>query len=83
MSIPHRPVTKVMGPHEETTNRPDQWKIAQGMAGALLPALDMTGPETKEISPQKFGPLTRDEEAIKSVGDRSKLFARERKGWKG
>ncbi|KAI6261154.1 hypothetical protein MCOR19_002577 [Pyricularia oryzae] len=83
MSIPHRPVTKVMGPHEETTNRPDQWKIAQGMAGALLPALDMTGPETKEIPPQKFGPLTRDEEAIKSVGDRSKLFARERKGWKG
>ncbi|TLD11777.1 hypothetical protein PspLS_11669 [Pyricularia sp. CBS 133598] len=83
MSIPHRPVAKVMGPHEETTNRPDQWKIAQGMAGALLPALDMTGPETKEIPPQQFGPLTKDEEAIKSVGDRAKLFARERKGWKG
>ena len=41
------------------------------------------GPETKAIAPQTFGPLTKDEEALKAVGDTSKLFVRERKGWKG
>ena len=67
----------------ETTNRPDEWKIEQGLSGASLPVLDMTGPETLHIPPQVFGELTKDEEAIKAVGDRDKLFARERKGWVG
>lgn len=68
---------------EGITNRPDEWKIEQGLAGASLPVLDMTGPETFQIPPQVFGELTKDEEAIKAVGDREKLFARERKGWVG
>jgi sulfite oxidase len=67
----------------KTTNRPDEWKIEQGLSGAVLPILDQTGPKTKAIDPQVFGDLTKDEEAIKSVGDREKLFTRERKGWVG
>jgi sulfite oxidase len=67
----------------KTTNRPDEWKIEQGLSGAVLPVLDMTGPETKAIDPQVFGELTKDEEAIKAVGDREKLFTREREGWVG
>lgn len=67
----------------KTTNRPDEWKIEQGMSGAVLPVLDMTGPETKFIAPETFGPLTKNEEALKSIGDHEKLFQRERKGWVG
>ncbi|KAL5452799.1 hypothetical protein PMIN06_005828 [Paraphaeosphaeria minitans] len=43
----------------------------------------MSGPETKEMAPQVFGKLTKDIEAIAAVGDRDKLFTRERKGWVG
>jgi sulfite oxidase len=67
----------------KTTNRPDEWKIEQGLSGAVLPVLDMTGPEIKEIPPQTFGELSRDQDAINSVGDRNSIFAAERKGWKG
>jgi sulfite oxidase len=67
----------------ETSNRPDEWKIEQGLVGAELPILDMTRPETKTLNPQVFGELTRDDEAIKAVGNRDELFARERKGWIG
>lgn len=70
-------------PATETANRPDEWKIEQGLSGAVLPVLDMTGPETKSLDPQVFGELTKDEEAVKAVGDRDNLFARERKGWVG
>ena len=66
-----------------TANRPDEWKIEQGLSGAVLPVLDMTGPTTKSFLPQTFGPLTKDETAIKAVGDRTKLFRADRKGWKG
>jgi hypothetical protein len=69
--------------HIKTQNRPDEWKIEQGLSGAVLPVLDMTGPKTKTVLPQVFGERTIDEEAIKSVGDRSELFKMERKGWKG
>ncbi len=69
--------------HTHSTNRPDEWKIEQGLSGAVLPVLDMTGPEIKTLLPQVFGDLTKDEEAIKAVGDRKKLFKAERKGWKG
>lgn len=69
--------------HSEATNRPDEWKIEQGLSGAVLPVLDMTGPEMTWTDPQTFGPFTKDIEAINAVGDRSKLFVRERKGWKG
>jgi sulfite oxidase len=67
----------------KTTNRPDEWKIEQGLSAAVLPVLDQTGEKTIALDPQVFGELKKDEEAIKSVGDREKLFARERKGWIG
>lgn len=70
-------------PSFETSNRPDEWKIEQGLSGAVLPVLDMTGPEVKAIPPQEFGELTKDEDAIRAVGDREALFVRERKGWVG
>jgi len=66
-----------------TTNRPDEWKIEQGLSGAVLPVLDMTKRKTERLAIQTFGPLTKDEKAIKSVGNRNKLFAAERKGWTG
>lgn len=67
----------------ETTNRPDEWKIEQGLSGAVLPVLDMTTAKTKPLAIQTFGPLTKDEKAIKAVGNRDKLFTAERRGWTG
>lgn len=67
----------------KTSNRPDEWKIEQGLSGAVLPVLDMTGPKTKVLALQTFGPLTKNEQAIKAVGDCDTLFAAERKGWTG
>ena len=64
-------------------NRPDEWKIEQGLTAAKLPFLDQTGPETIAIEPQKWGDLIKDEKAINAIGDRSKLFAKELEGWKG
>jgi sulfite oxidase len=67
----------------EVHNRPDEWKIEQGMSGAKLPFLDQTGDVTLEILPHKWPELTKDEEAIKAVGNPDELFKRERPGWKG
>jgi hypothetical protein len=68
----------------KSTNRPDEWKIEQGLSGAKLPILDQTGRETVVIEPKQWEDKgTIDEVAIKAVGDRSKLFARERDGWIG
>lgn len=67
----------------KTTNRPDEWRIEQGLAGAELPVLDMTTPKTRALAIQTFGQLTKNEEAIKAVGDPDKLFTREREGWTG
>ena len=64
-------------------NRPDEWKIEQGFAGAKLPILDQTGTQTATIEPQPWEELTKDEEAIKAVGDPDLLFTRELEGWKG
>ena len=64
-------------------NRPDEWKIEQGLAGAKLPFLDQTGRATVSISPAKWPKLVKDEEAIKAVGDPNELFKRELEGWKG
>jgi sulfite oxidase len=67
-----------------TTNRPDEWIIEQGMAAHKLPILDQTaGKDTVKIFPPKPYKITQDKKAIQAVGDRSKLFARERKGWVG
>ncbi|KAJ6012002.1 hypothetical protein N7499_013028 [Penicillium canescens] len=67
----------------DTTNRPDEWKIEQGMAGHKLPILDQSGSDTVHLYPPPETKLMKDEEAIASVGDRAKLFTRERNGWKG
>jgi sulfite oxidase len=70
--------------HSRTENRPDEWRIAQGLAGAVLPGLDMTGPETVAIPPREgFNELTKAEAALEALGDYSAQFTRERKGWKG
>lgn len=67
----------------DTTNRPDEWKIEQGMAGHKLPILDQSARDTIHLYPVRPARLTKDEEEIASVGDRDKLFARELEGWKG
>lgn len=72
-----------MAPAPETSNRPDEWKIEQGLSGGKLPILDQTGADTILIQPVQWGALTKDEEAIKSVGDPNELFLRELEGWKG
>lgn len=65
-------------------NRPDEWKIEQGLSGGKLPILDQTwGEEAHVIQPQKWPDIKKDEAAIKAVGDPEELFQRERKGWKG
>ena len=64
-------------------NRPDEWKIEQGLSGAKLPFLDQTGSETIAIQPREWPKLVKDEEAIKAVGDPNELFTRELEGWKG
>lgn len=66
----------------ELSNRPDEWKIEQGLHGARLPVLDQSGSEVRYIRPFEYVPF-KDEEAIAAVGDRSELFAEERDGWKG
>jgi sulfite oxidase len=87
MRAPH---TKLDAPYSpltanemETHNRPDEWKIEQGLSGAKLPILDQTGPETIAIEPRKWPELVKDEAAIKAVGDPNELFARELEGWIG
>lgn len=67
----------------DIVNRPDEWKIEQGLAGAKLPFLDQTGSETVFITAHQWEGATKDEAAIKAVGDRNKLFRRELEGWKG
>jgi sulfite oxidase len=67
----------------DTKNRPDEWMIEQGMAGHKLPILDQTGEKTVHLYPPQPYKITQDKEAIRAVGDRNKLFAREREGWVG
>ena len=64
-------------------NRPDEWKIEQGLSGRSIPFLDQTGPEPVYIQPEPDTVIRKDEEAIAAVGDRDKLFACEKDGWKG
>lgn len=68
---------------KDVHNRPDEWKIEQGLSGAQLPFLDQTGKEPVAIEPAKPAKPTKDEEAIKAVGDPNELFQMERPGWKG
>ncbi len=68
-------------------NRPDEWKIEQGLMGASLPILDQSAPEPRYVKPMEYKPRAyrprEDQAAIDSVGDRDKLFADEREGWAG
>jgi sulfite oxidase len=69
---------------KQIENRPDEWKIEQGINAAKLPFLDQTGPEPVFIEPKVWdGKMIKDEAAIKAVGDPGKLFTRELEGWKG
>lgn len=67
----------------ETKNRPDEWKIEQGMHGAKLPFLDQTGTTQVEIMPREWPKLWKNEAAIQAVGNRDELFKVEKPGWKG
>jgi sulfite oxidase len=67
---------------KELRNRPDEWKIEQGIHGASLPILDQTTGESRYVQPAEYQPW-KDEAAIKSVGDRNELFKEERDGWEG
>jgi hypothetical protein len=64
-------------------NRPDEFKIEQGLHADQLPFLDQTGDVTVEIQPRLRPEFGKDEEAIKAVGNRDDLFKREREGWNG
>lgn len=57
--------------------------LEQGMAGHELPILDQSGKTTIKIFPPKPSGVVKDKKAIQAVGNRDKLFAREREGWVG
>lgn len=64
-------------------NRPDEWRLEQGLSGVHLPALDQTGPEDVLIPPHVDKEWPTDDAAVKELGDISKLCVRELDGWKG
>lgn len=64
-------------------NRPDEWKVEQGLAGFKLPIIDQSGKSTFFVPPAPETKITKDEKALRAIGDRSKLFAREKPGWTG
>lgn len=68
---------------DDIHNRPDEFKIEQGLHAGQLPFLDQTGDVTVEIHPRAQPELSKDVSAIKAVGDRDELFKRERDGWEG
>ena len=64
------------------SNRPDEWKIEQGLHGASLPVFDCSGDEIRYVKPLEYKPF-KDDAAIQAVGDRDELFREEREGWSG
>lgn len=69
---------------ERTKNRPDEWRIEQGLTAHVLPILDQSGAEPKAIPPGDYNwEQWKDAAAIDAIGDREKLFARELDGWVG
>ena len=64
-------------------NRPDEWRIEQGLAGYELPILDQTGTEARSIPPREEYKPSKEEAAISAVGDPNKLFVEELEGLKG
>jgi sulfite oxidase len=78
--VKERDVNRIM---KETNNRPDEWKIEQGMAASKLPIIDQTGKEVIFIHPGEPRSIPKNTEAIELVGDRNRAFSREIAGWKG
>ncbi|KAL4782596.1 Oxidoreductase, molybdopterin-binding domain-containing protein [Aspergillus varians] len=67
----------------DTINRPDEWKIEQGLSGHKLPILDQSGQEVVHVYPPKEAKKVQDKDAIAAVGNRDELFKRELDGWRG
>lgn len=67
----------------EQVNRPDEWKIEQGLAGAKLPFLDQTGDVTVEIMPGEEPPSWEDDSSVEVAREKAEFFKIEREGWKG
>lgn len=67
----------------ETTNRPDEWKIEQGLHGAKIPFLDQTGNVTVEILPREEPTPWTEGGSLDVVSNKDEEFKEERKGWKG
>ena len=53
------------------------------MAGHVLPILDQSGKTVVKVFPPKPTGIVQDKKAIQAVGNRKKLFAREKEGWVG
>lgn len=71
---------------EDRKNRPNEFKIEQGLAAAELPVLDQSGTQTTLIFPpdvEEENKHAKDEEAIKAFGNQSEIFAGEKEGWRG
>lgn len=64
-------------------NRPDEWRIEQGLSGAALPFLDQTNDSCPEIEPRPARDALSLEELLEAVGDKTYAFDAEREGWKG
>ncbi|KAK4494266.1 hypothetical protein PRZ48_014564 [Zasmidium cellare] len=67
----------------ETTNRPDEWKIEQGLHGAKIPFLDQTGDVTVEILPREEPTPWKEGGSADVVQNKDEEFKQEREGWKG
>lgn len=84
MSTPHRSTMETRTKYTKPiNNRPDEWKVEQGLAAYKLPIIDQSGKSVSFIAPPVEEPVTKDEKTIRAIGDRSKLFAREKPGWIG
>jgi sulfite oxidase len=70
---------------QDVENRPDEWKIEQGLHGASLPVLDQSGKELRYIKPLEYKPF-KDDQAIKAAlagSTPDELFSEDRDGWEG
>ncbi|KAK3674632.1 hypothetical protein LTR78_005354 [Recurvomyces mirabilis] len=76
------PLGRTRTEQEEQKNRPDEWKIEQGLHAASLPILDQSGDQIRYVKPMEYEPW-KDERAIRAVGNPEELFKEEREGWKG
>ncbi|OQE24234.1 hypothetical protein PENFLA_c010G07377 [Penicillium flavigenum] len=84
MSTPNRSTMETRTKYTKPiNNRPDEWMIEQGLAAHKLPIIDQSGKSVFFVAPPAKSPVTKNEKAIRAIGDRNKLFAREKPGWTG